>query len=64
MNELTKTVPIERSKKGEPRAARLFYAAAEELANQRSAFAKSPLSIYLSASSVSIDILQEEKQKS
>jgi hypothetical protein len=35
MNKLTKTVPIERSKKGEPRAARLFYAAAEDLANKQ-----------------------------
>jgi len=35
MNKLTKTVPIVRSKKGEPRAARLFYAAAEDLANKQ-----------------------------
>jgi hypothetical protein len=32
MNKEIKTVPTERLKKGEPRAARLFYAAAEDLA--------------------------------
>jgi len=64
MNKVTKTVPIERSKKGEPRAARLFYAAAEDLANKRRAFATSSLSIYLSASSMSLGTMQEEKQKS
>jgi hypothetical protein len=64
MNKVTKTVPIERSKKGEPRAARLFYAAAEDLANKRRDLATSSLSIYLSASSVSLGTKQEEKQKS
>jgi hypothetical protein len=47
MNKPNKTVSIERLKKGEPRAARLFYVAAEDLANQRMAFTKSLLSIYL-----------------
>jgi hypothetical protein len=35
MYKATKTVPTERLKKGEPRAARLFYAAAEDLANKQ-----------------------------